>query len=230
VNERSDPGCGGAPQELSATVADLVGRARALAQQGPRTVLGITGAPGAGKSTVSAALLSHLGDRACAAPMDGFHLSNEVLLDLGRRQRKGAWDTFDVGGFVALLQRLRANEEEVVYAPSFERSIETAIAAAIPVPREVPMVIVEGNYLLHDTGGWDKVRPLLDEVWFLDVPAPERVRRLVGRRTVNGESRDAAEEWVQGVDQANAEVVMPSAHRADVIITLTEAAARPERG
>jgi pantothenate kinase len=210
------------PPRLTATVAELVDRARELAQRGPRTVLGLTGAPGAGKSTVSAGLLSALGSQACAAPMDGFHLANEVLLGLGRRQRKGAVDTFDVGGFVALLQRLRAHDEEVVYAPSFDRSIETAIAGAVPVPHHVPLVITEGNYLLHDAGGWEKVRPLLDEVWFIDVPAAERVRRLVGRRTGDGEAVSDAQAWVDRVDQANAAVVTRSASRADLVVTLVD--------
>lgn len=132
------------PRMLTASLEELADRARGLAQEGSRTLLGITGAPGAGKSTLSAALLSALGDRACAVPMDGFHLANQVLEDLGRRQREGAWDTFDVGGYIALLQRLRA-KEEVIYAPSFERSMETAVAAAIAVPRGVPLVITEGK-------------------------------------------------------------------------------------
>lgn len=207
---------------ITVSLADLVERAQELAQRGERTVLGITGAPGAGKSTVSAALLDALGAQAGAAPMDGFHLSNEVLVDLGRRERKGAWDTFDVDGFVALLQRLRANIDEVVYAPVFDRWIETAIASGIAVPQQVPLVITEGNYLLHDSGGWERVRPELDEIWFIDVPAAERVRRLVGRRVGHGEAISDAKAWVHGVDQANADLVTPSAKRADLVITLVD--------
>lgn len=208
-----------APRQIVATVAELADRAQRLAAGRSRTTLGITGAPGAGKSTLAAALADACGDLAVTVPMDGFHLSNEVLVQLGRRQRKGAWDTFDVDGYVALLQRLRS-ESGTVYAPAFDRSIETAIAAAIPVPAEVPLVITEGNYLLHDAGGWEGVRPLLDEVWFVEVPSGERVRRLVGRRTGDGETADVARAWVEGVDQANAEIVLPTAARADLIVTL----------
>ena len=42
-------------------------------------------------------------------------------------------------GFVALMRRLGAAAESVVYAPEFRREIEEPIAGAIPVPREVPL-------------------------------------------------------------------------------------------
>lgn len=98
------------------TLADLVARSRALLSSRDRVILGVAGAPGAGKSTVTAALTAALGEECVVVPMDGFHLSNEVLRGLGRRERKGAPDTFDVAGYRALLERLRA-QEELVYAP-----------------------------------------------------------------------------------------------------------------
>lgn len=211
--------------QVTATIPELIERARALGGSGRRSILGITGAPGAGKSTLAAALQGALADSVQVVPMDGFHLSNEVLADLGRRQRKGALDTFDVDGYVALLERLHAVQDDVVYAPSFDRVLETAVAGVIPVPRSVPLVITEGNYLLHDSDSWERVSPLLDEVWFVDVPPSERVRRLVSRRAVSGESLDEATSWVHGVDQANADVVTPTAARADVILTLASQAA-----
>lgn len=207
-------------RQITATVAELVERAQTLVAGRSRTILGITGAPGAGKSTLASALADGCADRAVTVPMDGFHLSNEVLVHLGRRERKGAWDTFDVDGYVALLQRLHS-DARTVYAPAFDRSIETAIAAAIPVPAEVPLVITEGNYLLHDSGGWERVRPQLDEVWFVEVPSAERVRRLVGRRTGDGHSAEAAQAWVNEVDQINAEIVLPTRARADLLVTLS---------
>lgn len=200
---------------LQVTLAELVERAVALADRPTRTVLGIVGTPGAGKSTVCDALTAGLGERAALVGMDGFHLDNEVLVALGRRQRKGAPDTFDVPGYVALLRRFRARDEEVVYGPRFDRSLELAIGSAIPVPREVPLVITEGNYLLHDQDGWEQVRPLLDEVWYLDVPAGERRRRLVGRRMGHGESEADALAWVTGVDEPNAAVVARRRDAAD---------------
>src|SRR5438309_3286446 len=123
-------------------------RARALAASGRRRLLGLTGMPGAGKSTVAARLVEDLGDLAVLVPMDGFHLANDELIRLGRRDRKGAPDTFDAAGYVALLRRLREHAQEVVYAPEFRRQIEEPVAGAIPVPPDVPLIVTEGNYLL----------------------------------------------------------------------------------
>jgi pantothenate kinase len=205
------------------TVEELVARGRLLASRGARTVLGIVGAPGAGKSTVCDALEAELGTAAVVVGMDGFHLDDGVLLALGRRGRKGAPDTFDVPGYVSLLHRLRDAREEITYAPRFDRGLEASRGSAVPVPRSVPLVITEGNYLLHDLGGWQDVRPLLDEVWFLDVPADERVRRLIERRLSFGDSPDGARAWVTEVDEANASVVLAGRDRGDVVVRLATA-------
>src|SRR5947207_15332686 len=103
---------------------DFLARARALAAGG-RRLLGLAGAPGSGKSTLAAALAAALAERAIVVPMDGFHLANAELARLGRAGRKGAPDTFDAAGYVALLRRLRSQPaHEPVYAPAFRREIE----------------------------------------------------------------------------------------------------------
>lgn len=205
------------------TIEDLVLRARALAARGPRTLLGVVGAPGAGKSTVCAALESALGGAAAIVGMDGFHLDDGVLFALGRRGRKGAPDTFDVPGYASLLHRLHDLREDVTYAPRFDRALEASRGSAVAVPRSVPLVITEGNYLLHEGEGWKQIRPLLDEVWFLDVPAGERQRRLVERRLSFGDSADGARAWVREVDEANAAIVLAGRDRADVLVRLAPA-------
>ncbi|OZD33430.1 nucleoside/nucleotide kinase family protein [Rhodococcus sp. 06-1477-1B] len=202
---------------------DLVARARQLAASGRRCVLGLCGTPGAGKSTVSDALLAALGDDAVLVGMDGFHLANEELLRLGRRDRKGAPDTFDVDGYVALLDRIRAGHP--VYAPRFDRGLEESIGSAILVPAHVPLVITEGNYLLHDEFGWDAVASRLDEVWFLDIEAHSRRERLIARRLSHDHPYDEAVAWVREVDERNAVVVERGRHRADLVITVSDAAA-----
>src|SRR5215218_9597279 len=153
------------------TDAELFARARALAEQGGRRILGIAGPPGGGKSTVARAVVAELGEQARLVPMDGFHLAQSELVRLGRRDRMGAPDTFDAAGFAALLQRLRG-DEPVVYAPEFRREIEEPIAGAIAVPKEIPLVVTEGNYLLL----WPEVQPLLDETWYVETDEELRVQ------------------------------------------------------
>ncbi|MEP6598155.1 MAG: nucleoside/nucleotide kinase family protein [Actinomycetota bacterium] len=203
---------------MPSVARDLVARARALIRLGERRILGIAGAPGAGKSALAEALVAALAPNAVLVPMDGFHLAQPELTRLGRDQRKGAPDTFDVAGYLALLQRLRTNEEAVSYAPQFRREIEEPVAGAIPVPRDTPLVITEGNYLLLDTGCWSAVRPMLDEAWFVEVPDEVRWRRLVARRVGYGQDREAAQRWARGSDQRNAELVASSRTRAELVI------------
>lgn len=202
---------------------DLVERARTLVATGERRVLGLAGTPGAGKSTVSDALLAALGSDAVLVGMDGFHLANEELVRLGRRDRKGAPDTFDVDGYIALLDRIRAGH--AVYAPRFDRALEESIGSAVHVPADVPLVITEGNYLLHDAFGWDAVASRLDEVWFLDIEAHLRRERLVARRLSHDHPYDEAVAWVREVDERNAAVVERGRHRADLVVTVSDAPA-----
>lgn len=196
-------------------------RARALARPGQRRLLGLVGPPGAGKSTVSAGLLAALGPLAVVVPMDGYHLAQAELERLGRAGRKGAPDTFDSAGFVALLQRLRTPQVgEVVYAPDFRREIEEPIAGAIGVAPEIPLVITEGNYLLMDESDapgthWAGVRPLLDEVWYVDVDDGLRIERLVERHVRHGRSLQAARDWAANTDEPNARRIAATRSRAD---------------
>ncbi|MEU1071721.1 MULTISPECIES: nucleoside/nucleotide kinase family protein [unclassified Streptomyces] len=202
----------------------LVARARLLAVPGHRRVLGIAGAPGSGKSTLAARLVERLGADAVLVPMDGFHLAGAELDRLGRADRKGAPDTFDAAGYAALLARLRAPEAgSVVYAPAFDRSLEEPVAGSIPVGPEVPLVVTEGNYLLHDQDGWAPVRALLDEVWFLEIDGEERVRRLVERHVRYGKTRPYAERWVRESDEVNARVVAGGRELADLVVSETGA-------
>jgi pantothenate kinase len=195
-------------------------RARALAVPGERRLLGITGAPGAGKSTLALALAAELGPAAALVGMDAFHLANSQLERLGRRDRKGAIDTFDGAGYVALLARLRAGGDGVIYAPEFRREIEEAIAGAVPVGPEVSLVITEGNYLLVDTPPWSGVRPLLAEAWYCRPPEDLRIERLIARHVAFGKAPDFAREWTLGTDQRNADLIAGTLERADLVVEL----------
>jgi pantothenate kinase len=201
---------------------DLIGRARAILDQaqasGGRSILGITGPPGAGKSTLALALVSALDGAATYLPMDGFHLAQAELERLGRAHRKGAPDTFDAAGFVALLRRLRGGGDEVVYAPAFDRALEEPIAGAIPIGRDVALVVTEGIYLLLGGEPWAQVRPLLDSAWYVDLDPEVRVARLIDRHVRFGRSPAAAREWVLRSDEANARLVEATKGRADLVV------------
>ena len=197
------------------TEQELFARARELASQGERRILGIAGKPGGGKSTVARAVVAELADRARLVPMDGFHLAQPELVRLGRRDRMGAPDTFDASGYASLLTRLRS-DEPTVYAPEFRREIEEPIAGAIAVPREIPLVVTEGNYLLL----WPEVRPLLDEAWYVETDEELRVQRLIQRHIEFGKTPEYARAWVLRSDERNAAVVAETAARADVLVRL----------
>ncbi|MFB7514644.1 nucleoside/nucleotide kinase family protein [Streptomyces sp. NPDC056144] len=200
----------------------LAERARELGSSGPRRILGLAGAPGAGKSTLAARLVARLGGLAVLVPMDGFHLAQAELERLGRAGRKGAPDTFDADGYLALLARLRTPVPgTTVYAPAFDRALEEPVAGSIPVPAEVPLVVTEGNYLLHDADGWSGVLPLLDEAWYLHLDARRRVPRLVERHVRFGKDRDRAERWVRESDEANARLVTRGRDRAHLVVTMS---------
>jgi pantothenate kinase len=200
---------------------ELVARARALAERGGRRLLGIAGPPGAGKSTLAEELVRALDGLAVQVPMDGFHLADAELRRLGRLDRKGAPDTFDPHGYVALLERLRAAEPGVtVYAPGFDRELEQPLAGALPVGPDVPLVITEGNYLLLDTDPWPRARALLDEVWWVDLDDAERLRRLVARHVRYGKSPAEAERFVAESDERNTRLVRSRSAAAPTIRAL----------
>ncbi|WP_279538279.1 nucleoside/nucleotide kinase family protein [Labedaea rhizosphaerae] len=196
------------------TVTKLLERVAGMG--GGRRIVGICGPPGAGKSTLAARLAART--PAITVPMDGFHLANAELDRLGRRARKGAPDTFDAHGYVHLLRRLRAQDEPTVYAPEFDRDLDEPVAGAIPVPRDARLVITEGNYLLLDTAPWAAIRPLLDEVWYLDPDDGERVAWLIARHRSFGESPAQARVHALGSDQRNAELVAGTRARADLVL------------
>jgi pantothenate kinase len=192
---------------------------------GAGRMLGITGAPGAGKSTLAALLAARHG--ATVVPMDGFHLADVELSRRGLRDRKGAPETFDAEGYAALLARVRGREA-LVMAPGFERTLEQPIAGALPIAGDAELVVTEGNYLLLDVGAWPRVRDQLDTVWHVVSDENLRLERLVARHVAFGKTPAAARAWVERVDQPNAVLIEAAASRADAVLDLTALADPPE--
>lgn len=223
---------------MSSDFPELADRVQRLldARPGERVIIGITGAPGSGKSTLAENLTGELHRRMLPAgaatgtgerpwigspvayvPMDGYHLADVELRRLGIADRKGAPDTFDPGGYRALLRRLRDTREDV-WAPAFERDIEQPVAGSIPVLSSTKVIVTEGNYLLLDCGPWAALRELLDEVWFCEMDEPLRLQRLIARHEKFGKSPAAARAWATGPDQRNAELIVTTRDRADLIL------------
>ncbi|SDT17663.1 AAA domain-containing protein [Nocardioides scoriae] len=181
-----------------------------------RQIIGIAGAPGAGKTTYAVQLAARLGG--VHLPMDGFHLADVSLDRLGLRARKGAPETFDAWGYAALLRRLREDTGETVYAPAFERDLEQPLAGAIAVPPEARVVVTEGNYLLLDRPEWRAAREQVDECWWLEVDDDLRRARLVARHVRFGKTPEEAAAWVAAVDDPNAALVRSFRDRADRVV------------
>jgi pantothenate kinase len=199
-------------EETKAIVAECAAAAN-------RTIIGIIGKPGGGKSTLSKYLLKGMDPTLVSVvPMDGFHLSNKVLKELGRSDRKGAHDTFDVKGFTTLIQRIKSDSADPIYYPVFDRSIEESIAAQGVVYPSTRVVIVEGNYLMHDKDGWQEISPLLDQSWYAFLDEDIRISRLISRHIAFGKDPESAKAWAKGSDQVNAELIETGVGRCDFLI------------
>lgn len=207
----------------------LVDRAVSLIRPGSRAILGITGAPGSGKSTLAGAIAtsvnqhfiqsadSSVSPAALAVPMDGFHLAHSLLVQRGHVARKGALHTFDGWGFLSLLKRIKA-ADHTVYAPEYRRDLEEPVAGAIPISPGVPLIIVEGNYLLAEGPEWSQVRQYLTQTWFMAIGEDVRISRLIDRHVRFGRSPESATRHALGSDQQNALLINETAARADLVV------------
>ena len=212
----TEPGPGTDAASPDVRLDGLLDRLRDVVHRGGR-IVGIAGAPGAGKSTLASRLVEAWGPGACVLPMDGFHLAQDELVRLGRADRKGAPDTFDVDGYVAALARVRQRRHDVL-VPRFDRDLEEPIAQAIRISVEHGLVVTEGNYLALDRSPWTAVGTLLDECWWLDIDDDTRRARLRRRHEAHGRRPDAARRWVEDVDEPNAHVVTTSRRPVDLVV------------
>jgi pantothenate kinase len=201
------------PQRLSASsVADWI---RRDAAGRARYLFGVTGPPGSGKSTISSALANELG--ASIVPMDGFHLPNSTLDQLGLRDVKGSPQTFAAEEFARVIRRVRTATDDVLL-PDFDRVEDEPRPDRIRIRSTDTIIIVEGNYLLLDSVPWSTLRGSLDAVGYVDVDPELRIQRLVARHIQFGKTPDAAAAFVRESDERNTEIIEASRHRADLFI------------
>jgi pantothenate kinase len=207
--------------ELS-SIDEALSRIKDLAlKHSGRFIIGIVGKPGAGKSTLTSHLIENLPkDSVSLVPMDGYHLSNLQLKNLGLSDRKGAFNTFDSNGYVSLLKRINTETDQDIYYPVFHREIEESYAADGVVLANTRIVLTEGNYLLFDKAGWEKVAAELTEIWYININDSVRIERLVKRHEFYGKDKESALNWATGTDEINAKIVESTAARADVIINI----------
>lgn len=207
---------------MTPDIDDLADQIRAKQSGDRRILVAIVGAPASGKSTLSDRLYHHLGgDKAGAAvvPMDGFHFDDAILKERDLLPRKGAPNTFDVGGLKRTLIALREDQPEEIYVPVFDRSLEVSRGSARAISPHHRIILVEGNYLLLGQAPWDQLHDLFDLSIYLDVPEDTLRDRLIERWTGFGFDLETATRKAMGNDIPNAQTVVRLTIDPDIRIT-----------
>jgi pantothenate kinase len=150
--------------------------------------------------------------------IDGYHYDDSVLIARGLRPRKGAPETFDVAGIRHMLDRLKRNEEAEIAIPVFDRSLEIARAGARLIPRDINVLIVDGNYILLEQNPWSSLAPYFDVTVNIRVPEDVLRRRLYSRWEQHGVPAPEIPAKVEANDLPNGLLVLAKSLKADFIL------------
>jgi pantothenate kinase len=187
-----------------------------------RHIIAIAGAPGSGKSTASEILTAQLNavcpGSAAILPMDGYHYDDVILNERGLRSRKGAPDTFDVGGLKQMLTRLKQNDEDEIAAPVFDRSLELSRGSARMIANTVRVIVVEGNYLLLNRRPWSELRSAFDTTVMIKTSEEVLRERLTKRWKDYALSPDEVNAKVELNDLLNGRFVLNNSITPDFLL------------
>lgn len=205
---------------FDAEIEQIVARLAAHTVADKRVMIAIAGPPAAGKSTLAELLVERLNAEqpgsAALVPMDGFHLDNDTLDARELRARKGAPNTFDADGFVALVETLAKATEAVTY-PTFDRSLDASIADSGTVKADTRIIVLEGNYLLLNETPWSALHPLFDLTIFVRPNVTVLEQRLLARWKHYGLDEAQAQAKASGNDIPNAHTVLENSVAADMV-------------
>ncbi len=183
-----------------------------------RFIIAIAGPPAAGKSTLAAALVTSLGERAGLLGLDGYHFDNSILEQRGHRPRKGSPHTFDVASYAMTLRTLRDYPGLEMSVPVYDRTLSVSRNCASVVGAHHEILVTEGNYLLLDEEPWENVRALLDLTVWIDVPMDVVEQRIVERWESAGHDEEEIRRRTEENDLPNARHVHTGSVEADVVV------------
>lgn len=206
---------------MTPDIEELAAQIKTQHARDQRILVAIVGAPASGKSTLSDALFCQLGgDEAgvVIVPMDGFHFDDAILKDRGLLTRKGAPETFDVGGLRRTLDAIRTDGDTDVYVPVFDRELEISRGSARAISKRHRIILVEGNYLLLSQSPWDQLTTLFDLSIYLEVPEETLRTRLIERWEGFGFDHETALNKAMGNDIPNAQTVVKLTGQIDILV------------
>jgi pantothenate kinase len=189
-----------------------------------RYIVAIAGPPASGKTTLAQKLCDDINSKVSASPcvvvpMDGFHLDNEKLDQMGIRHIKGAPQTFDAEGFVELIQQIRLDNGAVVI-PEFNRKLDAVVLGDQSINPDHRIIVVEGNYLLLDESPWGQLKAMFDLSVMLTPEEKTLEKRLISRWEKYAHSEEEAKVCAYSNDILNSKYALAHSMQAD--ITLVE--------